>query len=355
MRRVFAYLLGLTLAANLATTVEGCSDGLPAEAELAQVVLAPTPSPSEAPDAPPFQLPPGLPTDCVFPDGSAAGVHSNFDTDAYIANNTDWPDPNGIPYQGGNVLFGTVGVYLIWYGDWAPSTRAIVEDFVRHLGDSPYFGILRTYYVPGSSRKYCASGSLELRGEVLDNYSMGHTTKTDVSVVEELVLANIASHALPADTNALYVVLPAADTRFGEACTVYCGWHASTQGDDGDGGNNNLDLKISMVIDPTACPALCTGLERVDAAPLTPNGDLAADGVVSLLAHEIEETISDPDLNAWIDLDYTENADKCAWTFGSPRTLESGAPTNMRLGTHDYLIQRNWVNYDGGYCALSFP
>jgi hypothetical protein len=26
----------------------------------------------------------------------------------------------------------------------------------------------------------------------------------------------------------------------------------------------------------------------------------------------------------------------------------------VKLGTLDYLIQRNWVNAGGGYCAMSF-
>jgi len=39
--------------------------------------------------------------------------------------------------------------------------------------------------------------------------------------------------------------------------------------------------------------------------------------MVSVMAHELEETISDPNLNAWYDSTGAENADKCAWTFGT--------------------------------------
>ena len=31
----------------------------------------------------------------------------------------------------------------------------------------------------------------------------------------------------------------------------------------------------------------------------------------------------------------------------------NGALANMKLGTRDFLIQRNWVNASGGYCAMS--
>jgi hypothetical protein len=75
--------------------------------------------------------------------------------------------------------------------------------------------------------------------------------------------------------------------------------------------------------------------------------------MASIIAHELEEATTDPDLNAWYDTRGYENADKCAWTFGTT-SGPSGAKYNMTLGTRNYLIQRNWVNASGGYCALSY-
>jgi hypothetical protein len=49
-----------------------------------------------------------------------------------------------------------------------------------------------------------------------------------------------------------------------------------------------------------------------------------------------------------------ENADKCAWTFGTEYTVSNGSKANLKLGTRDYLIQQNWVNASGGYCAMSY-
>ena len=76
--------------------------------------------------------------------------------------------------------------------------------------------------------------------------------------------------------------------------------------------------------------------------------------MASVIAHELEEMVTDPNLNAWFDLRGAENADKCAWTFGTTYTV-NGALANMQLGTRNYLIQRNWVNASGGYCSLSYP
>jgi hypothetical protein len=76
--------------------------------------------------------------------------------------------------------------------------------------------------------------------------------------------------------------------------------------------------------------------------------------MASVVAHELEESATDPHVNAGYDSNGEENADKCAWTFGSTYTAASGASANMKLGGLDYLIQQNWVNASGGYCALSY-
>jgi hypothetical protein len=76
--------------------------------------------------------------------------------------------------------------------------------------------------------------------------------------------------------------------------------------------------------------------------------------MVNLIAHEFEETVTDPQLNAWYDSRGLENADKCAWNFGSTFTEPNGSVANMTLGTRDYLIQANWVNDAGGYCSTSY-
>ena len=76
--------------------------------------------------------------------------------------------------------------------------------------------------------------------------------------------------------------------------------------------------------------------------------------MASVISHELEETTTDPDLNAWYDRRGAENADKCAWTFGTTYSVVNGSVANMKLGGLDYLIQRNWVNANGGYCALSY-
>jgi len=79
---------------------------------------------------------------------------------------------------------------------------------------------------------------------------------------------------------------------------------------------------------------------------VSPNNNVALDATASVFAHEVDETITDPFLNAWYDSRGAENADKCAWTFGT--TLPVGAPANVAkynvtYGSYKYLIQQNWL------------
>ncbi len=84
--------------------------------------------------------------------------------------------------------------------------------------------------------------------------------------------------------------------------------------------------------------------------------------MASIIAHELEEATTDPDLNAWYDRRGRENADKCAWTFGTELAAANGSkynvvlPSNPSAGqaTMQFLIQQNWVNASGGYCAMSY-
>jgi len=38
--------------------------------------------------------------------------------------------------------------------------------------------------------------------------------------------------------------------------------------------------------------------------------------MATLVTHELEESVTDPDGNAWYDLNGNENGDLCVWTFG---------------------------------------
>jgi hypothetical protein len=244
----------------------------------------------------------------------------------------------GISYHGGPLILNGVNVYLIWYGNWSGnSATQIVTDFVSAEGGSPYYNINTTYY--NGSGTHVAT-NVTYKGSTTDNYSQG--TSLNDAQIQTVVSSAISSGRLPTDTSGVYFVLTSADVTANSGfCTQYCGWH--TYGT--IGGSN---IKYAFVGNPDRCLSACA------AQATSPNGNAGADGMVSIIAHELEEAVTDPDLNAWYDSRGQENADKCAWTFGSTYTVSNGSQANMKIGARDFLIQQNWVNAGSGYCAKAY-
>ena len=246
---------------------------------------------------------------------------------------------NGIAYHGGPLILGTTQVFYIFYGNWSGnSATTILPDFISHIGGSPYFNINTTYY--NGSGTPVSNAVNYPHVAATDNYS--HGTALSDSDIQAIVSDATKPTALPLDANAVYFVLTSADVNETSGfCTQYCGWHTH-------GTIHGMDIKYAFIGNPDRCPSACEWQNP------GPNGSGGADGMASIIAHELEEAVTDPDLNAWYDRRGYENADKCAWTFGTTYT-SNGALANMRLGSRDYLIQRNWVNASGGYCAVQYP
>ena len=246
---------------------------------------------------------------------------------------------NGIFYHGGPLILGTTNVYYIWYGDWSGnSATSILNDLATNIGGSGYYNINTTYY---NGSNLAVTNAVHYAGSTTDNYSQG-TALSDAGV-QSVVAGAISSGHLPKDTNAVYFVLTSADVNETSGfCTQYCGWHTH-------GTISGSDIKFSFVGNPDRCPSACEAQSTS-----SPNGNPGADGMASVIAHELEEAVTDPDLNAWYDRRGYENADKCAWTFGTEVSAQNGSKYNMTLGSRTYLIQQNWVNASGGYCSLAF-
>jgi hypothetical protein len=272
--------------------------------------------------------------DELVPSGKGYGMRP----DNWQPANRGKPSGNGISYHGGPVMTNGVNMYYIWYGNWnGNNATTILTDFAQSIGGSPYYNI-NTTYANGSGA--AVKNMVTYGGAATVAYPNG--TSLSDAAIQTIVANAINAGTLPKDSNGVYFVLTSADvTASSGFCTNYCGWHTH-------GTIGGTDIKYSFVGNPDRCPASCA--EQTTG----PNGNAGADGMASIIAHELEEAATDPDLNAWYDSRGYENADKCAWTFGTTYTMPNGAKANMQLGARDYLIQRNWVNAAGGYCALGY-
>lgn len=248
---------------------------------------------------------------------------------------------NGIDYHGGPVMLGPHHVYFIWYGNWNQNNATtILPKFIQNLNATAYSNINSTYS-DGSGQ--AIANDVSLNGQVFDNYSQG-TVLSDPGL-STAVSRTLQNGTLPTDANGIYFVLSSADVDQqgvnGEFCVDFCGFHRHAT-------LNGADIKFAFVGNSARCLSNC-------ASPnlgIGPNGNAGADAMASIMAHELNEAITDPDLNAWFDSSGNEVGDKCNFIFGSVFTAPNGAPANVTLGDRRFLIQKNWINLAGGFCTI---
>ena len=244
-----------------------------------------------------------------------------------------------LSYHGGPLITSGVNVYLIWYGTWSGNTAmTIIPNFLTAESGSAYFNINTTYY---NGSNVHVENAIKFAGSTTDSYSQGSSLSD--AQIQAVVNSAITSGALPTDANGVYFVLTSADVNENSGfCTQYCGWHTYAT-------LNGSNIKYSFVGNPDRCPSACEAQSSS-----SPNNNPGADGMVSIIAHELEEAVTDENLNAWYDGRGQENADKCAWTFGATYSAPNGSVANMYLGGNYYLVQQNWVNSGTGFCALKY-
>lgn len=245
-----------------------------------------------------------------------------------------------VEYHRGPVMAATSNVYFIWYGNWINNPGvSILTDFATSLGGSSYFAISRLY-TNGSGQS--PSGGLVYGGAVADLYSRGSTLSD--SDIEGIVRDQLETFALPPDTRGIYVVLASPDVWASSGLDVtYCAFHdaAVVMGS---------TMKYAFIGGAARAPSLCAPQQ------VSPNGDYNADAMASLLAAELFNSVTDPELNAWYDRLGLEPADKCAWNFGTTYQTANGARANIRLGQRDYLLQQLWIpGKGGGACGMALP
>jgi hypothetical protein len=254
---------------------------------------------------------------------------------------------NGINYQGGPVMQGPHNVYFIWYGNWSGNSALnLIPQFIQNLSNSPYFSVNTTY--GDSSRPLRSmSSSVTMMSQTFDNYS--HGANLGSTGIQDIVTSTISGGSLPADPNGIYFVLTSKDVTEPGFCATtngFCGYHnyAVILG---------TGIKYAFVGDSTTqCYSTCATL----VSNVTPNGNPGADAMINDIAHELSETVTDPQLNAWIDYGEFgggENADKCDNDIEPFFSTPNGALANLTLGGVNYMVQKLWINDGGGKCAMA--
>jgi hypothetical protein len=236
----------------------------------------------------------------------------------------------------------TVNVYYVWYGKWKngahksdnPKTKTLLKTFGSSIGGTTFEQINTTY----GDNSNNVTGNVALAGVATMGYKYGKNLSD--GNIQQIVQFAITSGKLPSDTNGVYFVFTSSDVNETSGfCSFYCGWHTN-------GSINGNDIKYSFIGNPDRCSSAC------EAQTNSPNGDSGADGIANIMSHELEESITDPDLNAWWQTSTgEENGDLCAWKWGQ---LLGGSVGNKgyneTFGGKNWLLQMDWENSRGGGC-----
>jgi hypothetical protein len=266
----------------------------------------------------------------------------------------------GIYFHGGRVLT-NASVAAVY---WAPTQpvyaggpavgvgtgdqdRSLIGHFLRNLGASPYYNINSTY-TNASGAKIPNTLSYAGYWATSAGAPAPGQSVTDAQILALLQTGFNTPNGLAYDPNRIYAVFTAGTANLGGGFgTQYCAYH--WYGNVTINGVRKSVLYAAMPYD-YAYPSACSVF---GGATKPANGDAPADAEVSVLAHEIVETVTDAQGTAWYDRSGNENADKCAWTYGA--TFSAGGGTaNMTLGGLSFLVQRNWINAGSGGCVLSY-
>lgn len=226
-------------------------------------------------------------------------------------------------YNGGPLLVGDTTVNLIFYG-WGPSAASVEPtfgSFIGNVGTSDWWGITREYFDSASR----TPGGVRL-GQIVTLDSLQFGVSLNQPVIESIARSGPAQGA-----NTVNFVLTGPAIAVDGFGTANCGWHA-----------NHGSFLYGFIGDSALTRGCLDGQVQF-------HGDAAIGGMLSVLAHELTETVTDPyNLTGWREpgpqtaSSGRENADMCAWQYSGVQRDGFGL-FNQSFGGEHYLIQDNYL------------
>ena len=215
----------------------------------------------------------------------------------------------------GNIMQNVQPVEAIFWGlNWSSGSFigdkiAGIDTFYSGIGNSTYAHTCSEYSGPAG---VFVGDSITYNGHLVDSTAAANGSKTGP------ILAEVCKEITNPQANGYYPVY--VDLHRGRA--NFCAWHSA-------GSCNGVPVQFAFFFNLDGDP----GCDPQDTSGLHSQG-LAA--LANASGHEISEARTDPQLNAWYDSSGNENADKCAWTFGTNLLMFSN--------TSEWKIQGNWSN-----------
>ena len=222
-------------------------------------------------------------------------------------------NPN-MTYHNGPIMKNVYTQAIFWGKSW-PSYSG---DEITGI-DSFYNGINGTQYARtvdefSSTTQSNGSGTLTYGGHIVDSSTASGGQNTGTIGAE--VCKVIGSNAVADGYYPVYTDLPRGGAQ-------YCAWHSNTT-------CNGVNVKIGFfwkMDGDSGCNPQSTVSGQSEGLQAAAN----------VSGHEMSEMRNDPLGNAWYDSGGSENADKCAWYFGtSYLTFGNGSK---------WKVQGNWSNW----------
>ncbi|MEP6551722.1 MAG: hypothetical protein ABJB95_11095, partial [Gemmatimonadales bacterium] len=230
---------------------------------------------------------------------------------------------------------------------------SLVGFYLNNVGGSPRWNVNTTYSETVNKVDNFVQNSMNYTGFWAT--PGGPTSGATVSggQMVGLIEYGFNSGALTYDPNTLYVIFTGPGVNLGggfsKSNLQYCAFHSAYFR-----ANRTIVQVSAMPYDADFTPAhpadggfIC--VPQNGAA----NGDVGADGIVSALQHETEETTTDPYINGflgWYDIHGFESSDKCAYIYGAVFRNATGF-FNMSVGGKPFLVQGQWPNTSMQRCV----
>ncbi|XP_074263054.1 protein PHOSPHATE-INDUCED 1-like [Silene latifolia] len=249
---------------------------------------------------------------------------------------TDTSQPMAFQYHKGPLLSGKITANLIWYGNFKPTQRTIISDFITSLSSTQgetkpslatWWNSIGKYHRLANP-KTPTSLKLTLGNQVIDNkYTLGKS-------LTNKHLIDLASKG-GQQVNAINIVLTSADVAVVGFCSSRCGTHGTTTI-----SKNTLHKSPYIWVgnSESQCPGQCAWpfhqpIYGPQGPPLVaPNNDVGLDGMVINLASLLAGTVTNPFGNGYFQGPKEgplEAASACTGVYG--KGAYPGYPGNLLI------------------------
>jgi hypothetical protein len=266
-------------------------------------------------------------------------------------------------YHGGPVMTSNTNYTFYWSpsgasaypSEYQAGVNQYLEDLAHDSGGDQNVDSVATQYANGSSEAVAYDS--HFAGAILDTdpYPKNGCKKATICLTDAQLQAElnsyITAHGLPRDLAHEYFMLTPSgvedcfeasgtECSAGSSTPTYCAYHSSFASGGGE---------IVYANDP-----FVTGNAGCDDGE-HPNNKPSDGALQGGLSHEHNESITDPELNAWYGPEGEENGDKCrtfeeASEFGTPLgTAPDGSRYNQLVNGSEYWYQQEWSN-EGSTC-----